>query len=263
MFPLSGLEALNLVGFVSSLGFLGYAAYSDLKTREVDDLVWLLYGPTGLLLTLLRLLQERGLWRILSASIALTSAVALLMAYMGLFGGADAKAFICLSLANPVWPWSKPLLGWIHPLYPLAVLYNTYLLSTVVVPYALARNIRYALRRGGLFQGFEEAPASSKLLAILTGYKVNLGELEKGYLYPMERIVDGERRFSLLFDAEADREELLEELRRGCKAYGVEEAWATPGLPLLTFTLPALLLTSLLGDVLVNLILRAAGLILP
>ncbi|MEM2865511.1 MAG: A24 family peptidase C-terminal domain-containing protein [Candidatus Bathyarchaeia archaeon] len=260
MSPIDG-GALNLIGFVSSLGFLGYAAYSDLRSREVDDLVWILYGSMGLLLTLVRLLQDGGLWRILSASIVLTSAIALSMAYMGLFGGADAKAFICLSLANPVWPWSSPLLGWIHPLYPLAVLYNAYLLSAAVIPYALARNISYALRRGGLFQGFEDSPAASKLLAVLTGYKVSLGELEKGHLYPMERIVDGERRFSLLFDAEADRGELLEELKRRCEAYGVEEAWATPGLPLLAFVFPALPLTGLIGDVLVSLILKGAGLI--
>lgn len=255
MSSLSHLEALNLVGFAASLGFLGFAALRDLKSREVEDQVWTLYGPLGLGLTVARLLYDHGSLKPVSASILLTSTIALLMFYLGLFGGADAKAFICLSLANPVWPLSKPALGWIHPIYPLAVFYNTYLLAVTVVLYTLARNIRYMLRRGRLFQGFEAVSPMSKLLAILTGYKVNLKELEKGYLYPMEKIMDGKRRFTLLFDAEADREELLKEFRREYESYEIQEAWATPGLPLLVFAFLALLFTGLLGDILAKSIL--------
>jgi len=254
MSSLNGLEALNLIGFILSLGFLGYAALRDLEAREVGDHVWLIYGPIGLVLTALRLLYDPGLWRIFSASILLTSALTLLMAYLGLFGGADAKAFICLSLANPVWPWRTPILGWVHPLYPLAVLYNTYLLTLTVVAYALARNIHYRLKRGSLFKGFEDAPLGSRILALLTGYKVSLHDLEESYLYPMEGIRDGERRLTLLVDAEAERENLIQELKREYEAQGIGEAWATPGLPLLAYAVPALLATGLLGDILAKLI---------
>jgi len=255
MSSIETLEALNLIGFIASLVFLGFAALRDLKSREVEDRVWILYGPLGLGLTVARLLYDHGSLRLVSASILLTSAIALLMSYLGLFGGADAKAFICLSLANPIWPWSRPILGWIHPVYPLAVFYNTYLLTIAAVLYTLGRNIRYMLRRGKLFQGFEAASPTSKLLAILTGYKVNLKELEKGHLYPMEKIMDGERRFNLLFDAEADREEFLEKFKKEYESYGIQEPWATPGLPLLVFTFLTLLSTGLLGDILAKLIL--------
>ncbi|MEM2123262.1 MAG: A24 family peptidase C-terminal domain-containing protein [Candidatus Bathyarchaeia archaeon] len=259
MFNLNVLEALNLIGFASSLVFLGYAAYRDLKIREVSDILWLIYGPTGLILSAARLLYDQGLWRIHIASILSMSAVASSMAYLGLFGGADAKAFICLSIANPVWPRSSTVLGWIHPIYPLAVLYNTYLLTAAAVIYALARNIHYRLRGGSFFTGFEEAPVRSKIVALLTGYKVSLRDLEGKYLYPIEGIRDGGRRFSLLVDAEADREALIEELKEEYEARGVEEAWATPGLPLLAYVIPALIATGLLGDVFARIVVSIIG----
>ncbi len=255
VFRLGMVEILDLTAFIVSLCFLGYSAFRDLKSREVEDRVWLIYGPIGFSITIARILYKPSLLGISSTSILLTSGLALTMSYLGLFGGADAKAFICIALANPVWPlWISPILGWMHPIFPLAVFFHAYLLTASIIIYAAMRNLLNHFRGGVLFEGFEDKPLTSKILAFLTGYKVDLDALRRGYLYPMEEFQGDERRLKIFFHAETDREEMLRRLEGRCNAYGVRRVWATPGLPLLVFALFSLLLTGVLGDILVNLI---------
>lgn len=231
------------------------ASLFDLKYREVPDRVWALYAPPAIALTAIRLSGFGiALWPSI-ASIALTSALSLGLYRLGAFGGADAKAFICLALSMPLNPSILPSGGnFFHPFFPLTVLCNSYILSSSSIAYMAARNLAWALRNPGkgAFEGFEGEPAWRKAAALLTGYRMRLGELaNKGaFYYPMEEVIlDGGIRRRLRISLSA-KEEPGDYFKRLAELLGEsEEVWATPGLPLLAFVALGLLAALFHGDI--------------
>src|SRR4030067_2684961 len=83
-----------------SLGVLLYAAWSDYKTREVSNRVWVIYAPLALSLSLAGfLLFDPSRLPFFVLSFGVTAAIAILLFYTGGFGGADSKALMCIALA--------------------------------------------------------------------------------------------------------------------------------------------------------------------
>lgn len=251
------VEDLNLLGFLLSITLLGYSAYSDLKTREVSNWVWVIYLPLACIILGFKLFLNPQLLTVSLISVAVTAGLSFLVFYVGLFGGADFKAFICLSIALPTSPFPiESTLGSINPLLPVAVFYNAYLLSLSTVFYAVIKNLDWKYRKGKeLFNELEETPLSKRMMVLLTGYKTSFETLrEKVYLYPMEEIskdsVGSHRRLKLFTDAETDREELVKNLEESLKDSEKVEVWATPGIPLLLFAWIALILNAFVGDIL-------------
>ena len=88
-----------------SLGVLFYSSWSDYKTREVSNRVWVIYAPIALGLTLAELfLFEPSKLLFFGISVGVTVGLALLLFYAGGFGGADSKALMCIALALPFAP---------------------------------------------------------------------------------------------------------------------------------------------------------------
>ena len=248
-------DAVSMIGFVLSLVFLGYSAYSDLKTREVSNRVWLTYLPLAAAVLTTRLLLDPNLLFLSVTSIAVTTCLSLIMFYIGIFGGADAKAFICLSAAVPTNPFPlRSLFLSLNPIFPVMVLYTAYFLSASTILHILARNIAWKyVKRKQLFENIEELSPLKKLLAVLTGYKTDLETLRnKVYLYPMEEASTQNgilrRRLRLFVSAETDRDHAVKSLENSMVQSQKSDVWVTPGMPLLLFVLLALLLNGLLGD---------------
>src|SRR3990170_8071152 len=85
-----------------SLSFLLYASWSDYKTREVSNRVWIIYAPLALSLSLAGfLLFDPSRLPFFIFSFGVTAAIAVLLFYTGGFGGADSKALMCIALALP------------------------------------------------------------------------------------------------------------------------------------------------------------------
>lgn len=100
---------------------LTYASFQDIKTREIDDRVWLLVIPLGAILTAIEIFTTPGYPLLLSGlSIILSVILALALFYAGLYGGADAKALIAIAATLPLPPYTQ----FISPFYPLAVFGN-------------------------------------------------------------------------------------------------------------------------------------------
>jgi preflagellin peptidase FlaK len=259
--------ALEAVSFLFSVVFLGYSAWSDLKMREVTDRVWVIYLPLAVVIMCLRMVLAPYLLTTSIVSVLVMFCLSFLMFYLGLFGGADAKALICLSIALPTYPsLLNPLLTSINPLFPLVVLYNSYLFSLSAVIYVVIRNLSWKYRtRKGLFENYEETALSAKIVAFLTGYKTNFKILkEKVYLYPMEEPSRSNhgfpRRLRLFSSANADRDDLVRNLGNCLK--NNEEVWVSPGIPLLLFILMGLVSTTIMGDVLLWLAIRATSIVI-
>ncbi len=249
---------LQMLAIVVTLFFFGLGSLLDFRSREVDDKVWLAYGPIGLLLTIGTLFVDpsRIFLTALSAGIAFALAIGLF--YFGLFGGADAKAIICLGLTIPLVPSSFPgLLGYAHPFFPVVVLVTGFLCSVLAAVWLGLDNVfKYSRFGSTMFQGLEHESRWRKGLAMISGYRTEIARLRSVfYLYPMEEIVqapDGARRsFKLFVDAESDREKMILDFSNAFAQLNLQgQVWVTPGLPMLVFITVGLVVTLVFGDVL-------------
>jgi len=130
MFSEAYIPFFEVLRIFISFSFLLISSWYDYRTREVPNRVWVFFAPAGFALAVLHLSLSNlagesvdlVLWLL---SFAVTSGISLALFYLGLFGGADAKALICLSIALPVYPASiQHGINVLTPLFPLAVLSN-------------------------------------------------------------------------------------------------------------------------------------------
>jgi archaeal preflagellin peptidase FlaK len=261
--------SLDLAALLLTVGVFIAASLSDLKTREISNRFWLVYGPAAALVFALRVVFAPDALPILLVSAGATIVVAFLLFQFSVMGGADSKAMMCLGLALPVSPsflaplWQAPFV--FYP-FPIAILVNSFLLSIGSAVFLLARNLFQRASAGrGLFQGFERESILRKFLVMLTSYKTSFNSLQsKVYLYPAEEVsvVNSKpvRQFHLVASAAEERDKLVLGLE-SYKEQGMfsDGVWVTPGLPHLVFLTASLIVTFVVGDLMMWLFFRAVG----
>jgi preflagellin peptidase FlaK len=247
-----------------ALLFLFYASWSDYKTREVSNKVWLLFGPLSLALTTTELLLY-GVSDLLPYAVCfgLTAGFAVILFYSGGFGGADAKALMCLALALPFYPVEllTPIAAEVslisRSFFPISVFSNSVLFAAFSAVALLLYNLFQRLRKHEeLFQGdHKKESIGKKILILVTGYKVPVEELKKKWhVYPMEDVEkNGEgklRRKLVLLPKDEGRKEIVERIDDAVRTGTIpNEVWATPGLPMLVFILAGLITALFFGDI--------------
>ena len=248
-----------------TLIFLFYASWSDYKTREVSNRVWIVFAPLALVLSLVELLlYEPSSLIFFGVSFGLTSVFALVLFYSGGFGGADSKALMCLALALPFFPEKLvvPLLAeGASPLsqliFPLTVFSNGVLFAAATAIYMLLRNLIWHMRTGDkMFEGNLGAQSFwKKIVVLITGSKVSVTKLkEKWHVYPMEDVEENAedelKRKLVVIPRDEGRDATVERLAKAVEARKIEdEVWATPGLPMLIFITAGLIIALLFGDI--------------
>jgi len=258
---LSSIEAVKVT--LTSL-FLIYASWSDYKTREVSNSVWLLFAPPAFALTFIELFfYEPSSMLFYGICFGLTAAFAIILFYSGGFGGADAKALMCLALALPFHPENlfTPLSGEISPIsqsfFPITVFSNSVLLAAATAIYIFLRNVFWHKKTGRkLFEeGHRNESLGRKILVLITGYKIPVNKLkEKWHLYPLEDTEEnpekGFKRKLVLIPKDEDRNAIVERLTRAVEAGKIQDTvWATPGLPMLIFITAGLIIALFFGDI--------------
>lgn len=216
--------------------------------------MWAILAPSAFALTSLQffMFAPESLY-VYALSFGVTSALSITLFYGGAFGGADAKALICLSLALLSYPAHllQPYSGFVSPLFPITVFCNAVLLAALSVFYVVVRNYVWKRKTGKrLFEGFEKESGWRKILVLLCGYKVNITELEKReHLYPLEDINENERKL-LVVPKDEDRSEIVGRIQKAGREGRLQnEVWATPGLPLLIFVTVGLIFALVYGDI--------------
>src|SRR5438477_153513 len=246
--------SLDLAALLLTVGVFIAASLSDLKTREISNKFWLVYGPGAALVFALRIIIAPDALPILAISAGATILVAFLLFQFSVMGGADSKALMCLGLALPVSPsflapfWQPPP-GLVFYPFPIAILVNSFLLSIGSAVFLLARNLFQRASAGrGLFQGFERESILRKFLVMLTSYKTSFNSLQsKVYLYPAEEVsvVDSKpvRQFHLVASVAEERDKRVSGLE-SCKGQGMfsDGVWETTGLDHLLFVSSCILI---------------------
>ena len=197
------------------LSALLYAGYQDYKTREIDDRTWIYPAILLAPLTFFEVYNRDPMYlELYLASVLFGLATALMVLRLGLMGEADAIAFAYISLFEPP---SDGLLAF-QPL--VSVVIFSFIPTLLYVSY----NLYWNLRRGS-FKGYE-ASLPTKLLAFLTMRYITRRQYEeKRYMYFPSTRKQGDRlviEFSPTITESIDEPEL-------------EEFWATPLLPYVTF----------------------------
>jgi preflagellin peptidase FlaK len=249
-----------------SLTFLIYASWSDYKTREVSNRVWVFYAPLALFLSIVELLlYEPSRLPFFGLSFGITAVLALLLFYSGGFGGADSKALMCIALALPfsVESLFAPLVpGGVSPLsqilFPLTIFSNAVLFAAATGIYMLFYNVVWHKKTGKkTFEGaLARESVGKKLIAMITGHKVSVSKLkEKWHVYPMEDAEeeDGEnppKRKLVVVPRDEGRNEIVARLSKAADSGKIDSyVWATPGLPMLIFITVGLIVSLLFGDI--------------
>jgi preflagellin peptidase FlaK len=252
---------LGIARTAIALLFLLYASWSDHKIREVSNTVWIVFAPLAFVLTFLEicLYEPQGLL-LYGISFGLTAAFSVILFYSGGFGGADAKALMCLALALPFYPTSifTPISGENSPistmLFPITVFSNAVLFAAATAIYILLRNVFWRFRTGKkLLEGDQEKePLGKKILVLLTGYKMPIGKLkEKWHLYPLEDIEEPQfKRKLIVIPRDETRDEIVGRLAKAAESGMIENrVLVTPGLPMLIFITAGLIIALFFGDI--------------
>ena len=144
-------------------------------------------------------------------------------------GGADAKAFMALAILFPYYPIIQgfpliegPAVSGLSIAFPFAflILMNAAILQVVTVP--LGMFLKNLANRDF---GFPE---------MFLGYRMDIVNIPKKFVWPMEKIIDDERVLVIFPKRDGDVKEDLKPLRE----LGIERIWVTPKVP---FIIPMLL----------------------
>lgn len=238
-----------------------YASWSDFKTREVSNRVWVIYAPIALALSLSEfLLFDPSKLLLFGLSAGLIVGLAFLLFYTGGFGGADSKALMCIAVALPFAPtFFSPIFG-ISPtsqfIFPLTIFSNGVLFAAATGIYMVGRNVFWHKKMGKkMFTGtLAEESIGKKILVLITGYRVPIAKLQaKWHVFPMEDYKDSENcseRKLVVVPHDEGRNEIVDRLSTAAKLGKIDNyVWATPGLPLLIFITLGLFVALVFGDV--------------
>ena len=255
---------LQLAKTTIALLFLLYASLSDYRSREVSDTVWAVMAPLGLTLTLIEMyVNGFSALPLYGICFGLTSAFAIAIFYAGGFGGADAKALMCLALTIPFYPAGlpEPLSKEISPIstnfFPLSIFNNSVLLAALTAIGMLLYNVSWRLKTGNkLFGGtYKNESIGRKIVVLLTGYRTSVDKMkEKWHIYPLEDTEDNpEKQFGrklLVVPKDEGRNDVVKRLDEAVKTGKIpDRVWATPGLPFLIFITLGLVLALFVGDI--------------
>ncbi len=228
---------LDIARLVVGTTILSYASYTDIKTRRASNMLWVIMGSVGAILLVIQYLTVPAAFDKIFYLIFIPIMIALMYIFFQLrliFGGADAKAMMALAILVPLKPsiFEFPLLSSFMP-FSWIILSNSVLLFLLIPVSLLIFNI---------------ARRNIKFPYCLLGYKLSVEKAKERFVWPLEKIVDGKRKFSYMpkeFDVEND----LETFEKN----GIMEIWVTPKIPFMIPLLAGFLCSFILGDLIFHL----------
>lgn len=207
---------IDLIRFIIGSIALSYGAYHDYKSREIEDVPWIIMIISGLILLFFYDLKMALF------SMAVFFPVTIPMLF--LMGGADAKAMWGIMLLCPlppeffIFPLIKPPLF----IFPLTILINS-LIMVIPIPFA--------------FFFLNVSRKNFEFPQCLLGYKMKTSEImaKNKFVWSMEK--NGSKKILPVKDFDFEKA-------------GEREIWVTPRLPLIVFIFFGYILSFIFGDIL-------------
>ena len=226
---------LDVIRLLVGITILSYASYTDIKTRRASNMLWVIMGVIGAILLVVQYftIGFENPYYLLFIPIMIALMFALFQLRL-IFGGADAKALMALAILVPLKPeiLQLPLFegsaismpgSWI--VFSNSILLFLFIPLSLLVFNLLKRNIEFPY--------------------CVLGYKMSIKKAKQTFVWPLEKIKDGKRKFSYMpkeFDVD---EELL-----AFEKQGIKEIWVTPKIPFMIPLLAGFIATFVLGDIL-------------
>ncbi|MEM3065070.1 MAG: A24 family peptidase C-terminal domain-containing protein [Candidatus Nitrosotenuis sp.] len=222
MFEIASLDGLRVT---LALIMLGIACVSDIKKREIHDLVWIVFGGIAVILIPFGGDLQDELY---SVGISLIVApVAILIWRFGLFGGADAFALIVLAALAPGITLTQSAIT------PFTVLTNAVIVSIVPLLVNVTRNCILLATKNDIFEGFDET-IGRKIFAMFIGYRA----ANPKFGFSIERQVGDHKKLNLSLQ-HAENAMFCEK----------QDTWVTPGIPYMIFIAAGFVLQLIYGDI--------------
>lgn len=227
---------------------LSYASYRDIKTREISDLLWLVFSAIGLILNIFELYVGALELSSLLIVISLCIGFALLTGYLGLFGGADLIAFVVLGLLNP----ASPLLffktvGFVPVIFPITVISNSIFIASTGVFAAFFHNL-VTSRGRNLFHGYTTFSIWKKIVLFFTGLNKEINSIRgPPFEYPLEKIGENDTISLMLMPNFSDDIEASETLKK-LRLMGRLRLWVSYSLPFILILEIGYLSSIVFGD---------------
>jgi len=233
-------SAFYLVKVTIAALFLIYACKLDLKERRVPNRLWKYMLAVFIPIDVVEYLVFRYDLTFALIQFAVMFAFSYFLYVIGAYGGADAKAFIVLAIAFPVYPeiWTFPLINKGFGVFAFSTLSNSVIFSPAILLYMFVRNV---VREGLSVQFY-----------YFIGYRVDVANVPQFHNL-LEYIDENGKLVRLKRGVEPD-DEMLQRLKKAKERGEIEKVWVTPGLPFLVFITIGFFVSVVLGDVLFEVI---------
>jgi preflagellin peptidase FlaK len=211
----------------------------DLKYREVDFKIWLIYLP--LVLFFIFYVHRIDLF-LYSYSLGVSVFVLYMFYKLSLMGGADLMAILIIGLSNPsVYPLFFPTFSELG-MEPLIVILYSSISVFLVSLYNLVKYFKYT----------KGMPFSKRIILALSAKRIKVKDfLNSSFLFPLTQVDDnGNVTLRSTFSIEEDDKEWKQKFRKLVEERRISEdsyIWVAWGVPVLPFMLIGYLLSLILG----------------
>ncbi len=225
---------LDIIRLILGASILLYASYTDIKTRKASNFLWLIMGIAGLLLLSIEYLDgglEGKEIQLIFIPIMI-GLVFLLFQLRLIFGGADAKALMAITILVPIQPviynfpiWGKSYMPAVWTIFSNSIILFLLIPISLFFYNIFKRDIRFPY--------------------CFIGYKMSVKKARAKFVWPLERIVDGKSKFVYMpkdFDVDDEFDEFEKQ--------GINEIWVTPKIPFMIPLLGGFIVAFVFGDIL-------------
>lgn len=240
---------LDFVRTALALGMLGYAAYKDLKTREIYDMVWAIPAAIGLIIDVYEVYT--GGLTLTQAGISIGFMVILsgVLWFLQLFGEADLIAFVALAVIHPRTP-AFGFFGYPPLLFTFTLVANSSLSGLLIAFYSLFKNLSVGASVN-LFERHGDASSLKRLGLLFTGQYMETKEVRgPPFEYPLE--VQGE----LILKPDIWDDDKAKNDFRIAKEKGFDRVWVSATLPYIVNLLVGYVISVTYGDILFSIMSR-------
>jgi len=228
---------LNVIRLIVGIAVLSYASYTDIKTRRASNINWLIMGGIGGILLVVQYFTV-GFENILYL-LFIPIMIGLVYAFFQMrliFGGADAKALMAIAILTPLEPSINQFPLWSGSFMPFSwSIFSNSIIIFLFIPISLLI--------------FNIAKRDIQFPFVFLGYKLDIKTARKKFVWPLERLVDGKRKFVYMPNSfEVDDEYDVFEKN------GIPKVWVTPKIPFMIPLFIGFIIAFIIGDILFFLI---------